>query len=629
MKLPINWLKEYIDVDNPQEVIEKMTSIGHMQDGPPKKVEDDLVYDLEVRQNRPDCLSIIGLAREAAAAMNKKLNNTLSNLSIPSNPSTPSSLKLSINEPSLCYRFNTLVIDGLKIGTSPDWIIKRLVAYGIKPINNVVDITNYVMVEVGEPLHAFDVRDIENKEVILRRAKKNETITVIGNKKIELTEDDLVVSDNNKPLALAGIIGGEETGVKNDTITIVLEAATYNQATIRRSSIRHSLRTEASMRHEKFLHPHLSEVGLKRAAQLIKEICKGEVTAHIDCYPNPIENKPISLSLNSIEKVGSVQISTDKILSILNKLEIEVVEKSETDLSVIAPYFRTDLLQEADIVEEVLRMYGYGNIPEHLPSLPPPKHIQSKSYDFEEEIRNIMVACGFDEEITEPLTRETNPKLKPVILENSLSSEKTMLRTTLKESLMKAYSEQLKYRKSEIKIFEVGRIYFKEDDSYKEQKVIGGLSYYKDNSYFHVKGTTEILFEKLNREYDKSIVEIEMINETTFFFQVNTDEMLKQKKVTKRKVLSTPPQLNLQDFSFIVAVETPVGNILEEIVKSSNLIYKVTLGEEPKVLDDNNKTVFLHVAFQSPDKTLTNEDVEPERQKIIKLLTDKFQAKLR
>ncbi|QQG43910.1 MAG: phenylalanine--tRNA ligase subunit beta [Candidatus Roizmanbacteria bacterium] len=627
MKLPINWLKEYVKVDNPQELIEKMTSIGHMQDGSPKNVNGDIVYDLEIRQNRPDCLSIIGLAREAAAILNKKLKNPLNEFSEIN--IHDKKIDVTIDDPSLCYRFKTFVIEGIKIQPSPDWLVNKLIAYGIKPINNIIDITNYVMVEVGEPLHAFDIRDITENKIIIRRAKKGESIIVIGGKKVALTEDDLLVTDPQKPLGLAGIIGGDKTGVKNDTTTIVLEGATYNQATIRRSSIRHSLRTEASTRHEKFLHPHLAEMGLRRAVQLIEKLAGGKVTGQTDCYPTPEKDISIAVSLENINKTGGINIDVKKSVNILKSLEIDTEDESNGTISTKVPYFRTDLIQEADIVEEVLRLFGYDNIPERLPSLPPPKYIQSKTYDLEEEIRDILVACGFDEEITEPLTNEENPALNPVKLENSLSSEKIMLRTTLKESLLKAFGEQQKHRKNVIEVFEVGKIYFMESEEYKEQRIVGGISSYKDNSYTHLKGVIELLFAKLGYEYNENVITIEPINNNSFFFQINIDQLLSGKKVTTQKVLTSPPQLNLQDISIVVEKAVPVGNIVGELKDISPLVYSVSLGEEPQMINENEKSVFLHIAFSSPDKTLTNEDVEPIRESIIQLLKDKHHARLR
>lgn len=302
MKIPLNWLKEYVELPSDvEELTQKLTAIGHMQDKKPEKIGDDTVIDLEVRQNRPDCLSILGIAREVAAVTNRglKVPSTssvmLSAESVDQHQSEQKILKfrlhrecstksaqvqddtLSIQNTAheLCKRFNAhrIRVDRSQSTVdSPSWIKDRLQAYGIKTISPLVDITNYVTIELGEPLHAFDIRHVEDGTIVIRRAKEGEKLTILGGKVLTLTTDDLVISSKSKALSLAGMIGGAVSGVHPDTTEIVLEAATYNQASIRRSSIRHSVRTEASTRHEKFLHPHLAEIALQRAASLIVEI---------------------------------------------------------------------------------------------------------------------------------------------------------------------------------------------------------------------------------------------------------------------------------------------------------------------------------------------------------------------
>ena len=624
MKLPINWLKEYIDLPNDlKELISQLTSIGHMQDGPAKEIAGDLVYDLEIRQNRSDCLSIIGLAREAGAVLNKSIKMPPS-LSL---PTVSSNTKIKISNPDLCYRFETIRIENIKIGPSPEWIIKKLEAYGVKTINNIVDITNFVMIELGEPMHAYDTRQIDG-EINIRLAKKDENITILGGKEVILTENDLVIADDKKVLSIAGVIGGEYTGISSDTASIILEDATYNQATIRRTSLRHSIRTEASTRHEKFLHPKLTTIALQRAAQLIVDIAGGNIVDHTDMYPNPVTDQTVLVSLKHLQRLSGITIDNQAVTNILKKLELPSTTISDDEIEVNVPYFRTDLEQEEDIIEEVLRIYGYDNIPDHLPMTTSPNNIESKYYSTEENIRDLMIAAGFDEQITEPLTNEINSQRQPIRLENSLNSNKTMLRTSLKENLIKVLSNQKKYRKTNIALFEIGKIYYLESENYKEIRMLGALRSGKNYSYAKMKGTIEIIFERLGKAMPQNIIISKINNDPTYFFEIEVEQLLSTDKDTKR-ILTSPPQIILQDLSIIVNKDVKVGDVIDQVKMCSDYVYKIKLGEEPTILHDGKKTVFLNLVFHSDARTLTNEDIEPQRNIIIKMLEEKFNAKIR
>ncbi|MEK7070472.1 MAG: hypothetical protein AAB966_01565, partial [Patescibacteria group bacterium] len=279
-------------------------------------------------------------------------------------------------------------------------------------------------------------------------------------------------------------------------------------------------------------------------------------------------------------------------------------------------------------IEEVLRIFGYDNIPAQLPAFPPPLNVQSSLYEFEEEIRNALVGFGFNEEITEPLVNESQSKLTPIKLENSLSSEKIMLRTTLEESLLKTLVEQKKYKKPQILLFEIGKIYFLKGNDYVEQRTLGVLTYSTSNSYTSTKGFIEALFEKLLIRFDHSIVEINHVGVNTFFSEINIEQMYALKKKEKATVYTTPPQVIFQDLSLLVDIEVKVGELLHEVRNSSSMLSKVTLGEEPRTQNDK-KSVFLKLEFLSSDKNLTKEDVIPEKETIIKTLKEKYQAEIR
>lgn len=625
MKVPIKWLNDYLKL--PEDLSQwssRMTSIGHMQDGPAKTVAGDSVYDFEIRQNRSDCLSMLGIARESAVVLETELKNPYKNLE--ELPTVKNEAKISIENEDLCYRFHTVTIEGIKIGPSPAWLVEKLQAYGIKTINNLVDITNFVMVEIGEPLHAYDRREVKNDEIIIRTAKKGEKVTVLGEKEVALTTEDLVISDPEKILALAGIIGGEHSSIKADTTSIILEDAAYNQAGIRRTSIRHSIRTEASLRHEKFLHPHLADLGLTRAAHLILELCGGEIIDNTDNYPKKPQEISITLTKKNLDRLGGVDIPLSQAQTILEALEFEVSNASDSELTVRPPYFRTDIELEEDIIEEVMRIYGYDNIPETLPNVPPPKDIQSEKFMLEDRVRDVMTAAGYDEQITDPLTKEEKSEHAPVVLENSLNSESTMLRTTLRNNLNKVYTNQKKHHKHEIKVFEVGKIYYKKEGKYIEERMVGILSAGKNITYLHHKGALEVLFERLGLTFKDDVTITRLSDKDAVYFSEFSIENISLKPYLAKPVY-THSQRIVQDLSFFVPTETKVGEILKAIKEMSNFVTQVELVEDRKLEDKRSILVTLY--FQSDELQLSNEILEPEKKKIITELENKYKVELR
>lgn len=623
MKVPITWLKDYVEFTSEDELMDKLTSVGHMQDGPPKKVGDTNVYDLEVRQNRPDCLSLLGIAREVAAVLGKKVvdpSNSLKDI-----PSVDGQTTIKVQDSDLCYRFNTVTIDSLKIAPSPDWLKNKLNAYGIKSVNNVVDVTNFVMVELGQPLHAFDTDKIKDATLIIRPAKKGESVKLLGEKKVALSSSDLVIADSTRVLALAGVMGGEDSSVTDKTTSIILEAATYNQASIRQSSLRHQTRTEASTRLEKFLHPTLTEAALKRAVGLILELCGGKIVDTTDEYGKKFSPITITLPIKRLNQLGGTTLKSAEVEKIAKNLELTVEKVNADSITVGIPYFRTDLQLPEDLVEEILRIHGYDQIPAHLPSAPPPQNIDSKRYLLEEQLRDLFTEAGLDEQITEPLTKESSPEHTPVVLENSLNSDKTMLRTTLRESLLRSVENHAKYRKDVIKLFEIGKIYYKKDSEFKEDPVLGIMT--QGSDYFKTKGLIDLLCARFETTVDSATVEIEIVDEKKklYFFEISLSEIKSQKTV---RPYTEVPRILLEDLSLFVPENVKVGELLATAQTSSEMLSTVRLGEAPKVLK-GKKTVFLHLEFVAQKGNITKEEISKEKSKIVKKLQETYKAELR
>lgn len=628
MKVPLNWLQEYVALpESTKELTDRLTAIGHMQDHQPVEVAGTTVLDLEVRQNRSDCLSLIGLAREVAAATSQELKL----------PPMPASVSFGRESDSLvkivpateCYRFHAVRLDDLKIAPSPEWLVQRLQAYGIKTINNVVDITNFVMVEVGEPLHAFD-RDQLQGSLSVRQAVAGESFTMLGDKTITLDPADIVIADDNSVVSLGGMIGGLNSGVSDATTSIILEAATYNQANIRRSSLRHSLRTEASLRHEKFLHTELTEVALKRAVDLLQTLAGAQVVEHTDCLIEAEPTTRLNLSLLNLQSLSGVNLKLSEAAPILSRLGFVISNQKEHSLQVTVPYFRTDVVQEEDVIEEVLRIHGYDQIPDELPMTPPPTDVTSQNYAFEEEIRDILVGFGFDEQITEPLTKESAPVLEPVVLQNSLNSEKTMLRTSLKPGLVAALEYQTKFRKPSILVFEIGRVYHRDGEQYIEEGRLGCLVSGSDVSLLTVKGYLEGLCLRLDCYSPTESTKIEMITPTTGYFEVDTAALWRQKNALQKiAIRTTVPQVVFEDLSLAAPHDVRVGEVISAVRAISPLLYRVELGEYPRKLSETEKSIFLKLQYHTRDGQIATDKVQAVRQEILDLLQATFKTSLR
>jgi len=625
---------------NVDELTQKLTAIGHMQDKKPEKIGDDVVIDLEVRQNRPDCLSVLGIAREVAAVTGKNIRVQSTEYKVQST-NEKDTLHIENTAPDLCKRFKALRI---RLSTqnsalsTPQWIADRLTVYGIKVISPLVNITNYVTIELGEPLHAFDVRHIEDGEVIIRRAKESEKLTILGGKVLTLTNDDLVIASKSKALSLAGMIGGAESGVQSDTTEIVLEAATYNQASIRRSSIRHSVRTEASTRHEKFLHPHLAEVALQRAANLVVELCGGEIVTHSDSYPIPVKELIVNLRLSEIERLGGVDVSQKNAEHYLTSLGFTILSTDDYRLTTKIPYWRTDIEQEADLVEEVLRLYGYENIPASLPPFPSPKNITSYWFKLEEQIRDVLLQLGFDEQITEPLTK-SNSKLetrnsnngKQIILQNALNADKNALRIGLKEGLIHSLNHQKKFGKESIKLFELGKVYGETGDKknpYFESRQLGFIMYdssaQRESIYLTAKGVVETICKRLGYDFSDKIYFIQLLDETTAFCTVEIEKYweINAKKQTPDKQLYTGiPNFQKFDISVCLNDSVRVGDVIKSLSQNNASIEDIDY-----IISQSNKDHKKNVLF----KFLTSQgDKDSLIRTITQQLQDVFGAEIR
>jgi len=434
----------------------------------------DVIFDLDVTPNRPDCLSVIGIAREIAALTGEPFR--LSPVHYEELEDSIDSLaSVDIADSDLCPRYCASLITGIKIASSPSWLQQRLNSCGMRPINNVVDVTNYVMLEYGQPLHAFDYHKLKGRQIIVRRAGNGETITTLDGSERTLNPDILVIADKEEAVAVAGVMGGLASEVTDKTDTILLESANFNQAAIRRGCSHLQVQSEASIRFDKGLNSELPLLPLKRATQLLLELAGGKAAKGIiDVYPGKSEPKPILLTAREAERLSGLKVSINGILKVLKPLGFECQEtNSGSQISVSVPYWRSDVKCSADLVEEIVRIIGYEKIPitrlgSPLPQQKSKLSLSAQQSNLEEKLRNILTGFGFQEILTYSLVsleklQRLSPKLEltipPLKVANPMTKEQEFLRTSLRAGLLYTLSHNQKFEQAGLRLFEIGKVF--------------------------------------------------------------------------------------------------------------------------------------------------------------------------
>jgi phenylalanyl-tRNA synthetase beta chain len=629
------------------------------------KLDDTIIeFDNKSLTHRPDLWGHYGIAREIAALTDTKLKPYAPKVVIPKNGE---SAKVEVKDFDLCKRFCSLVINNIKVEESPLWMKKRLKATGHGAHNNIVDVTNYVMTELGQPMHAFDKEYIK-KGIVVRRAQKGEKITSLDGKERILTEEMGVVADHERAVAVAGIIGGENSEINEKTTSIILEAATWNPSIIRRTSTKLGIRTEAVQRFEKSLDPAWGELAILKAAELILKLCPSAKIAGPMTDIKKSTDKPVIIAFDTNKaqsKIGT-EISQLEMKKILEKLEFKATVKSKGVLTVEVPSFRAtkDVHNENDLVEEIARMYGYDNIPVLLPTLPTKLPIENLERFKKHRTRELFsYALGFDEiynysfyglkELKNCGMLETNH----IKLLNYLSEEQTHLRISLIPNLIKNLQLNAKYLDA-VKIYEIGRTY-QEIGQFMplEEKKIGGAILSKgksDQPFYEAKGAAESFFQKFNITVAvakgitdlpyahpiKSVSYLATNGETLAkvfmlhpgvvknhdlekysiaMFEINFSEALKFEKVEKFcKKLPRFPNIEI-DISVLIENTVEVETIKKAILDSDKTLVKsAELFDiyEGSNLEKNKKAIAYKVTLQSDEKTLTDEEMAQVQQKI-------------
>ncbi len=475
---------------------------------------DDVIFELEVTPNRPDCLSHIGVAREIRAETGNPVK--MPQVSLKENEADIRDLtSVTIDAPDLCPRYAARVIQGVKVGKSPMWLQRRLESVGVGVVNNIVDVTNFVLMEYGQPLHAFDYHKLAGNRIVVRQATDGERLTTLDETERKLTADMLVIADAEKPVALAGIMGGYDSEITESTSDVLLESAYFNPSNIRATAKALQMNTEASYRFERGADPGMVPVALDRAAQLIAELAAGTVCKGVvDVYPGQQPLTKIQLHPDRVNFVLGTALETAEMEDILNRLGFEVKTSGDT-YQVIVPTFRSDITREIDLIEEIARVYGYDNIPTTLPKGDIPVPAPNPKAEVCRRIKHFLIAAGMMEAVNysfcdpncfEKIRLAADSPLREALqLRNPLSPEMSILRTTLIPGLLENTQHNRNHQIKAIALFEIGNVFTRDSNQKEPERVAGVLAgqvgdgvygnMHRDPDFFDIKGIVEGMIE--------------------------------------------------------------------------------------------------------------------------------------
>jgi len=647
-----------------------------------KESSADIIFNIDVTPNRPDCLSHLGIAREIGVIADTKLHkpDTIVN---ESKKSADNFIKINIHDPEACPRYSARIIRDIVIKDSPQWLKDHLLSVGIRSINNVVDITNFVLIETGHPLHAFDYDLIEGPEINVRKASPQEKFITLDNVERSLQDNDLLICDSKKSIALAGIMGGYNSEISDNTTNILIESAYFDPLTIRKTSKRLALFTESSQRFERGADPNNTIYALDRAAQLLQKYAQGTVEKGVvDVYPQEITCKKIKLRFSRIHQIIGQEIPKNNIIKILKGLELSVTEQKQDYIVVEIPTFRPDLEKECDLIEEIVRHYGYNNIISNMYSniyLDYQKDVYSDSI---KALKDFFVGQGFFETISNTLVSEKHievlNKNNVVQIENPLSPETTFLRNSCIPSLLDTIQWNINRSINDLRLFEIGRKFFNRQQSLPDEKtdIVGAITGYKKRiplwnkdknknvNFYHLKGFIEALFDYFHiynyiiKPYKTSFFENECsfgiylnkkitgymgkissniqerweLEQDIYIFEIDLEDFIynSKKELIYSKITKFP--LINRDLSIIINEDILSGDLTEYIKRTGGkYLNQVEIFDiyQGKGIPEGKKSITFNLKFLSTKKTLTEDEINPMFNTIIRSLEQKFSASLR
>jgi len=677
MKVTYNWLKDFVEIKIPAEALANKLTMAGLEVVSLEERNGDFIFEIEITSNRPDWLSVIGVAREVAAITSSKVKTQSSKVKVKGQKLKKASenLKIETEDKKDCPLYTAKIVRGVKVGPSPNWLKDRLELIGCRSVNNIVDITNYVLFETGEPLHAFDLDKLAIGEIIIRRAKKDEKITTIDAQQRALNEDILVIADREKSVAVAGVMGGKDTEVSYNTKNILLEAAIFNPIIIRRERQKLGLQTDSSYRFERGIDAETVLAASKRAAQLIQELAGGELILEKASSIVKPKKKSIILKIDSVSKILGIKIPQVKIKKILIDLGFQVKLKTKNSLNVFVPSHRQDVNLEIDLIEEIARIFGYESIPTTLPQIKPQISLCTRKDDVS-RIKKILFGLGLNEVITYSLVDRASlegfSQAEPVAIQNPLSNDQEVLRTTLAASLGKCVAYNLNQKQDYISIFEIAKIFQAKDKSAPTEELFLGIALCgekmmlldkglvrEEMGLLHLKGMLDVVFSRLGiKDYNfkveasgeisvlvhgewsgrltqlsKNILgRLEIKNRNVVVAEIDLEKIFSQTDLKKQfKPLAVFPGIS-RDISLVLKEEVSAQEILD-LVKEKGL----PLLKEAAVVDfykgkqipQGFKGLTVSCLYRLDERTLTEEEITPVHSSITSLLVEKLGAQIR
>ena len=624
----------------------------------------DVVFEYEITSNRVDCYSVVGIAREAAATFHKEFCPPVVTAT-GNDEDVNDYIKVTVKNTDLCPRYCARIVKNIKIAPSPEWMQRRLASVGIRPINNLVDITNYVMEEYGQPMHAYDLDTIANHEIIVRTAEADEKFTTLDGQERQMDEDVLMICDGEKSIGIAGIMGGENSMITDNVKTMLFEAACFDGTNIRKSSKRVGLRTDASGKFEKGLDPNNAQAAIDRACQLIEEMGAGEVVGGmVDVYGKKKEPVRVPFDPEAINNLLGTEIAEEDMIGYFKKIDLEYdKEKRE----VIAPTFRHDLFRMADLAEEVARFYGYDNIPTTLPRGEATTGKLSFKLRVEEIARDIAEFCGFSQGMTysfespkvfdKLLLPEDSPLRQTVDIVNPLGEDYSVMRTTSLNGMLTSLATNYNRRNKNVRLYELGNVYLPKAlplTELPEERMQFTLGMYGDGDFFSMKGVVEEFFEKVglhkketydpnagktylhpgrqaNIIYDGTVVgylgEVHPdvadnygIGTRAYIAVIDMPEIVKKATFDRKYTGIAKFPAVTRDISMVMPKEILVGQVEEVIEKKGGIylesyaLFDIYEGEQIK---KGFKSVAYSIVFRAKDKTLEEAEITSAMNKIL------------
>lgn len=633
---------------------------------------NDALIEFEITSNRPDCRSIIGIAREAAVTLGKELKYPEIKVQA---CDEEMSFEIDI-QTDLCKRYCGRVVKDVKVGPSPYWMQRKLIEAGMRPISNIVDITNYVMLELGQPLHAFDLDDIKYNKMTVKMAEEGEKFTTLDGVERTLTSDMLVIGNQDKTLDLAGIMGGENSEIKDTTTSIFIEGASFAKENIRATSKKLGLRTEASSRFEKGIDINLAEEAVNRACQLIEELgCGTVLNGMLDYYPQKEEVQKVTVNPVRINKLLGVNVPMDQFINILESLEFKCNLVSSEVLELEVPTFRLDITEDADILEEIARIYGYDNIPSASLEGNATAGVKTDKQKFIDNVKSNSIACGLNEILTYSFVSPRgvdkinlpadDEKRNFVKIMNPLGEETSVMRTTLIPNMLDVISTNISHKVEEVSAFECGNTFIPQEGLPIETKKYCVGMYGKEVDFFVLKGVIEPVLNNVGLkgyeiepettnltfhpgrcakivynniyigtfgELHPDVIENYNLGQRVYVAEINIDTVFENLNLTKSynplpKYPSTSRDIALivKDEVFVKQIEDIIKANGEDLVESYKL-FDVYKGAQ---IEEGHKSIAYSITYRSKDKTLTDEDVAKVHEKILSELSEKLNANLR